>query len=42
MSYKQPHAENIEELQIACTNNKRLANEVASLRAAVEAEKLKA
>ena len=30
MSYKQPYAENIEELRIAYANNKRLANEVAT------------
>ena len=34
--------ETTDELQIACANTERLANEVATLKTAVEAEKLKA
>ena len=38
----QATTETIDELQIACANIERLANEVATLRSAVEGEKLKA
>ena len=38
----QAATETIDELQIACANTERLANEVATLKTAVEAEKLKA